>query len=125
MILVDTSIWIEHLRSGYPELERCLGAGRVLGHPWVTGELALGHLDQREAIVALLHGLPQAEVATPSEVLALSNGQRLYGTGIGYVDAQLIAATMITAEASMLWTADRRLGSAASELGYAYVEAGS
>lgn len=65
MILVDTSIWVDHLRSGNPGLVRLLEDGRVLAHPWVTGELALGHLTRRAEILGLLRNLPQATVATP------------------------------------------------------------
>ena len=71
MILVDTSIWIDHLRTGDPELGELLRDGQVLAHPWVTGELALGHLSRRSEILGLLHNLPQATVATDDEVLTL------------------------------------------------------
>lgn len=121
MILVDTSVWVEHLRSGHVGLQGQLEAGQVLCHPWVVGELALGHLGDREKIIALLQGLPQAAVATPVEVLSLIERRGLGGSGIGYVDAQLLASAMITREASKLWTADRRLLTVASDLGYAFV----
>ncbi|MCC6793002.1 MAG: type II toxin-antitoxin system VapC family toxin [Thermomicrobiales bacterium] len=124
MILVDTSVWIEHLRTGHAELERQLELGRVLGHPWVTGELALGRLDDRETIIALLEGLPTAAVATPIEVLSLIDDRRLHGTGIGYVDANLLASALITPEASALWTLDRPLAAVTSELGYEFVGTG-
>lgn len=124
MILVDTSVWIEHLRTGHGELEHQLELGRVLGHPWVIGELALGHLDDRETIIALLKALPAAAVATPVEVLSLIDDRRLHGSGIGYVDANLLASAMITPGASALWTLDRPLGAVASELGYEFAGAG-
>ena len=86
-----------------------------MGHPWVVGELALGHLSQRHEVIRLLGSLPQATVATNDEVMTLIERHRLYGLGIGYVDAQLLAATQLTAEAA-LWTADRQLAAAAARL---------
>lgn len=118
MILVDTSIWIDHLRYGQPSLARLLDDGLVLGHPWVVGELSLGRLAQRHEVIGLLDGLPQATVATDEEVMTLINRHQLYGLGIGYVDVQLLAATQLTADAA-LWTADRRLVAAASRVGCA------
>lgn len=117
MILVDTSIWVEHFRSGHVGLQRQLEAGQILCHPWVIGELSLGHLDSRDEIVTLLQGLPQAAVATPVEILSLIERRQLFGVGIGYVDAQLIASAMITEGISGLWTGDRRLRAVASDLG--------
>ncbi len=121
MILVDTSIWVEHLRSEHAGLQHHLEDGRVLCHPWVVGELALGSLDDREEFLNLLQRLPQATVATPVEILTLIEQRGLGGSGIGYVDAQLLASAMISREASKLWTADRRLQRVASDLGYAFV----
>lgn len=119
MILVDTAAWIDHFRAGDPLLTRLLERGEVLGHPWVTGELALGHLRARGEILRLLGHLPQATVATAAEVLAFIERHELFGLGIGYVDAQLLAATRLTHDAR-LWTLDRRLGAAAERLGAAY-----
>ncbi len=115
MILVDTSVWVDHLRAGEPALVHLLDHGLVLAHPWVTGELALGHLSQRQDILGLLTGLPSAEIATDAEVLGLIEAEQLYGLGIGYVDAQLLAATRLTADAR-LWTADKRLAVVARRL---------
>jgi predicted nucleic acid-binding protein len=115
VILVDTSIWIEHFRAGHSALEPLLDDGRVLGHPWVIGEIALGHLSRRQEILALLGALPQAAVATPAELLALIENRELSGRGIGYVDAQLLAATLLTPD-TRLWTHDRHLARAASVL---------
>jgi predicted nucleic acid-binding protein len=116
VILVDTSVWVDHLRAGEPALVHLLDHGLVLAHPWVTGELALGHLSQRQDILGLLTGLPSAEIATDAEVLGLIEAEQLYGLGIGYVDAQLLAATRLTADAR-LWTADKRLAVVARRLG--------
>ena len=118
MILVDTSIWVDHLTTGHPILTELLERGVVLGHPWVIGELALGRLSRRAEISGLLTSLEQATVATPDEVLTLIDRHELYGMGIGYVDAQLLAATRLTRDAA-LWTADQRLATAASRLGCA------
>lgn len=118
MILADTSVWIEHLRRGDSALAELLEHGSVLGHPWVVGELALGHLAERRSILRLLSNLPQATVATPVEVLALVERHALQGTGIGYVDAQLLAAVLLTPDA-LMWTHDKRLAAAAAHLGRA------
>ena len=108
MILVDTSVWIDHLRAGDAALAELLEAGRVLAHPFVTGELALGNLRQRDIILGALHDLPQAKVATHDEVFRFIAENTLYGLGIGYVDAHLLAAVRLTPGAS-LWTRDQRL----------------
>lgn len=108
MILVDTSIWIDHFRSGDADLSRLLDNNAVLGHPWVTGEIALGNLRHRDEVIGLLRGLPQASVADDDEVLRLIDREALYGAGIGYVDAQLLTATRLTPDAT-LWTRDKRL----------------
>lgn len=119
MILVDTSVWVDHLRAGNATLTNLLQRDAILAHPWVVGELALGNLRQRDEVIALLMGLPQATVATTTEILALIEQEQLYGTGIGYVDAQLLAATRLTGDTA-LWTADRRLVAAAARLGCAF-----
>lgn len=116
MILVDTSVWINHFRVGDPNLAALLQDGYVLAHPWVIGELALGQLSQRTEILGLLHNLPHANVASDAEVLNLIESRHLCGLGIGYVDTQLLAATMLTAGAG-LWTRDKRLAAVAAEFG--------
>lgn len=118
MILVDTSVWIDHFRRGEIALAELLNASLVLGHPFVTGELALGWLQQRDIILSALQDLPQALVATDDEVLHFISHHTLYGAGIGYVDAHLLAAVRLTAGAS-LWTRDKRLLAAAVKLGVA------
>ena len=118
MILVDTSVWVDHLRARDAALVGLLDAGEVLGHPFVLGELALGSLRQRKLVLTSLEDLPQASVATDPEVLNFVERQRLYGFGIGYVDAHLLAAARLTPDAS-LWTRDRRLHEAAVRLGVA------
>jgi predicted nucleic acid-binding protein len=119
VILVDTAVWIDHFRAGDRQLTELLDRSVVLAHPWVIGELALGNLRNRAEILRLLADLPQATIAMPAELLALIEHRQLYGIGIGYVDAQLLAATMLT-DGATLWTRDRRLHAAAQQLEVAY-----
>lgn len=116
MILVDTSVWIDHLKNGDAVLTDLLGTGGVLAHSFVTGELALGSLRQRRAVLESLRDLPQAAIASDDEVMVLIEREQLYGLGIGYVDAHLLAAARLTSGA-LLWTRDRRLRQAAMQLG--------
>lgn len=122
MILVDTSVWVDHLRNGDEVLARLLDAGRVLVHPFVIGELSLGNLRQRAMVLGALSDLPQAAVATDAEVGHFIERQALFGRGLGYVDAHLLAAVRLTAGTSM-WTRDKRLHALAAELGLASSEA--
>jgi predicted nucleic acid-binding protein len=116
MILVDTSVWIEHLRHDLPELQRVLLAGEAISHPMVIGEVAMGNLRQRDAILGYLGDLPRAQVATDDEVLDFISRERLHGLGVGYIDAHLIASTLLTPGAR-LWTHDRRLAALSGRLG--------
>jgi len=118
MILVDTSVWIDHLRSGDTVLAALLERGQVLAHPFVVGELALGSLRQREVVLESLQNLPQVKVATDMEVLHFISSHALFGLGIGYVDIHLMAAVQLTPGTS-LWTRDKRLHAAAETLGFA------
>ena len=118
MILVDSSVWIDHLRKEDERLIELLAAEQVLGHPFVTGEIALGNLKRRDAVLADLRDLRQAAVATEDEVLDLINRLPLFGRGIGYVDAHLLAAVRLTPDAT-LWTAEKRLRAVSAELGLA------
>ena len=117
MILVDTPVWVEHLRRGLPRLATLLQEGEVLIHPWVIGELACGHLRNRADVLELLQGLPAAVVASDSEVLLLIEREQLMGRGIGYVDAHLLASTKLSH--TKLWSQDRRLDAVAQERGLA------
>jgi predicted nucleic acid-binding protein len=119
VILVDTTIWIGHLRRGDRRLAALLDGAEVLGHPSVSGELALGDLAGRDDVLRLLDHLPQATPATAAEVRVVVDAHGLHGHGIGYVDAQLLAATLLT-EGATLWTRDRRLRAAAGRAGVAY-----
>jgi predicted nucleic acid-binding protein len=119
VILVDTSIWVDHLRDGDAALVTVLEQGQALAHPWVTGELALGHLRDRAAVLQLLDQLPRAVVASAAELLTFVEHHKLFGLGVGYVDAQLLASARLTEDAE-LWTRDRRLHAVADRLGLAY-----
>ncbi len=118
MILVDTTIWVDHLRSIDPGLSHLLTTEQVLGHPFVVGELALGRLPRRKEILSSLIKLPQANIASDTEVLEFIDMNGLVGSGVGYVDIHLLAAVRLTPGAGF-WTRDRRLVSAAQRLGYA------
>ena len=116
MILVDTSVWVDHLRRGDAQLAGLLDQGAVLMHPFVLGEIACGSLTDRPSLLALLQQLPAAAVAEGSEVLGFIERRKLHGRGIGYVDVHLLASVVLTADAR-LWTRDKRLRSAADALG--------
>ena len=113
MILVDTSVWVEHLRRGLPRLATLLQGGEVRIHPSVIGELACGNLRNRQQVLELLQGLPAATVASDAEVLLLIEREQLMGRGIGYIDAHLLAAARLSH--CRLWTQDRRLAVVAEE----------
>ena len=119
MILVDTSVWIDHLRNGNKQLGYLLNGVEVLGHPFVTGELACGNMNNRSEVLELLAKLPTASVATPDETLFLIEQHQLMGSGIGYIDAHLLASVSLTAPAK-IWTLDKRLSRVAIELGVAH-----
>jgi len=119
MVLVDTSVWIDHLRVGDRTLSGLLEGGSVLSHPWIIGEVALGNLRDRAEVLGLLGALPKAAVATDDEVRWLIDHQALHGTGIGWVDAQLLASVKLTPGARA-WTKDKRLAKQAERLGHAF-----
>lgn len=116
MILVDTSVWLDHLRANNERLSELLMDGQVLVHPFVTGELTLENLINRDEVLMMMQDLPQATMATVSEVLGLIKVQNLFGLGIGYIDAHLLASVLLV-PGSRLWTHDKRLRSAATQLG--------
>lgn len=115
MILVDTSVWIDHLRVGEPLLVELLNANRVLTQPFVIGELACGNLNNRKTVLSLLRKLPMARLATDDEVLFFVERYGLMGRGIGYIDAHLLAAVSLTGTVR-LWTRDKRLGAVAESM---------
>lgn len=117
-LVVDTAIWIDHLRRPEPRLVRAMRERRARVHRFVLAEVALGSLKDRTATMRGLDRLERATEARHEEVMGLIERERLYGTGIGYVDAHLLASTLLTPGAT-LWTLDRRLGEAAERLGMA------
>lgn len=114
MTLVDTSVWVDHLRNGNQRLRSLLQEEQVLTHPFIIGELACGSLRNREEILGLLKALPEARVAEHQELLAFVERRGLYGRGIGWIDAHLLASALLSGVA--LWTVDRQLARVASAL---------
>lgn len=119
MILVDTSVWVRHLNSEVRALSALLDAGEVSSHPFILGEIALGNLRRRDALLNDLRLLHQAAIATHDEVLDLIERQKLFGRGIGFVDAHLLAAARLS-EGMRLWTFDKKLSAAATQLDIAF-----
>ena len=117
MILVDTSVWVDHLRLNLPLLADLLDAGEVTTHPFILGELACGNLSNRKEILALLVSLPPVTIATHAEALLLVEAHKLHGQGIGWIDVHLLASAMLTG--IPLWTRDRKLHAATKALGIA------
>jgi len=107
MVLIDTSVWIQHFRKVEPALVERLSEGNVLIHPFVSGELACGNLRNRATILNDLNALPPAQVASDSEVIRLVEKRRLWGQGLGWVDVHLLASALLSHCA--LWTFDRKL----------------
>jgi hypothetical protein len=118
MLLVDTSIWIDHFRKENPQLSASLGRRQVLIHDFVLGELALGGALRFSEIAQDLSDLPHATIAAPAEVMRLISRKALAGSGIGYVDAHLVASTLLTPD-SRLWTSDKKLRAVAEQLSIA------
>lgn len=113
MTLVDTSVWIDHLRGGSDRLVALLEANTVLVHPFITGELACGNLKNRDQVLADMQQLPQAIVASDSEVLRFIDAQQLMGAGVGYIDVHLLASAALTPGAE-IWTRDKTLAGIAA-----------
>jgi predicted nucleic acid-binding protein len=116
-VLADTSVWIDHWRRGNPQLAQLLAGSAVLIHPFVLGEIALGQVMSRAGVLADLATLESPRVAEHHEVLALLERSRLWGRGIGWVDAHLLASALL--DRIRLWTLDARLARVARELGVA------
>lgn len=121
MILADTSVWIDHLRSGEPLLIEFLEGGAIAMHPFVLGELACGNLKNRRETLRLLGDLPAAPVATDSEAREFIERRDLMGRGVGYIDIHLLASTVLAGSAR-LWTRDKRLAAIAADLGVDFDE---
>ena len=118
MVLVDTSVWVKHLRDGEPVLEDLLEEGHVLCHPFIVGELACGDLKKRTEILALLQALPMAVSAEHGEVLRFIENNRLMAKGLGFIDMHLLASALLSG--LQLWTLDKKLQQAALKLGLAF-----
>lgn len=119
MILVDSSVWIDHLRVADDVLVAALGDGTVLAHPYVLGELACGSLKDRGKVLTFLGKLPMASIATDVEARAFIEQHALMGRGVGYLDIHLLASVTLERDAK-LWTRDRRLNDIAQRLGLAH-----
>ncbi|HXY06766.1 MAG TPA: type II toxin-antitoxin system VapC family toxin [Terriglobales bacterium] len=116
MILADTSVWIDHFRSGNKDLQKALNQGQIVIHSWIIAELALGSLRERVKTLAMLDLLPQVRVAQLSELRVMIEARRLYNLGIGLTDAQLIASVFLNPP-TLLWTRDKPLRRVAAALG--------
>ena len=115
MVLVDTSVWVEHLRRRDARLTALLESAEVLTHPFVIGELACGNLARRQEVLGALRALPGAPVAQDTEVLDFIGAHRLQGRGLGFIDIHLLASARLAG--FPLWSADKHLAAVAEELG--------
>ena len=118
MVLVDTSVWVSHLRDGNVGLEKLLNDGEVVRHPFIVGELACGNLKNRDKIFLYLQSLPVAILAEDEEVLKFVENNQLMGKGLGYIDVHLIASAVLTDVA--LWTFDKTLDTFTKKIGISY-----
>lgn len=119
MVLVDTSVWVSHLRDNEPALRTLLDEGGVYCHPFIVGELSCGSLKNRTRIISLLQALPVSRVAEHQEVLSFIENHSLQGKGLGYIDMHLLASALLTG--IPLWTLDKNLDSCASRLGCRHI----
>lgn len=122
MVLVDTSVWVSHLRQGHPGLAALLNDGDVACHPCIVGELACGNLKNRAVILSLLEALPMETALDHEEVLSFIENHRLMGKGLGYVDVHLLASAVLSR--LPLWTLDRQLQQVADVLHVRYPDDG-
>ncbi len=118
MVLVDTSVWVSHLRQGNEELQKLLYSGEVVCHPFIVGELACGNLKNRHEILTYLQSLPMTILAEDEEVLKLIENNQLVGKGLSYIDVHLIASTVLSNV--LLWTLDKTLGKFTEKIGISY-----
>jgi predicted nucleic acid-binding protein len=118
MVLVDTSVWVDHLREGDPGLRTLLNDGQVAMHPWIIGELACGNLSDRQRVLALFRSLPATVIASEDNAHRLLEDRKLAGIGIGWIDIHLLASSLLSS--TQLWTRDRRLRSVAGQLGLSF-----
>jgi predicted nucleic acid-binding protein len=118
MMLVDTSVWVRHLREGYPHLQDLLNDGHVMCHPYIVGELACGNIKNRREVLSLLQHLPMATVAHHEEVLRFIGSNHLMGKGLGYIDVHLSASALLARVP--IWSYDKKLNEANETLGISY-----
>ena len=118
MVLVDTSVWVSHLRHGNEDLRELLHDGEVVCHPFIVGELACGNLKNRHEILTYLQSLPMTILAEDEEVLKFIENNQLMGKGLGYVDVHLIASAVLTSV--LLWTLDKTLDKFTEKIGINY-----
>jgi predicted nucleic acid-binding protein len=118
MVLVDTSVWVSHLRDGNVGLEKLLNDGDVISHPFIVGELACGNLKNRREILTSLQSLPMTTVAGDEEVLKFIENYQLMGKGLGYIDVHLMASALLSDVP--LWTLDKTLDKFAKKIGISY-----
>jgi len=118
MVLVDTSVWVAHLRKGNIGLEALLNEGHVVCHPFIIGELACGNLKNRSEILSLLYALPMATHAEHDELMQFIENHSLMGKGLGYIDMHLLASAILSKVP--LWTLDKKLNQVSLRLGLAY-----
>jgi len=122
MMLVDTSIWVEHLRSGNVHLKSLLEEGEVVCHPFIIGELACGNMKNRKEVISLLQALTATKVATDDEIMHFIEANHLMGVGLGLVDVHLLASSLLSNV--QLWTVDKNLIAAATQLNIKYTYKG-
>ncbi len=118
MILVDTSVWVDHFRNGNTKLEKLLNSEDVVCHPFIIGELACGNLKNRKEILSLLQSLPAVDTADNHELLLFIDNHKLAGTGLGLIDAYLLSSAMLNNV--LLWTLDNKLKREADRLNVEY-----
>ena len=114
MVLVDTSVWITHFRSGNSKLQKLLQEGKVACHPFIIGELACGNISNRAEILSLMQSLPMLDTVEHEELLIFIEQKQMMGKGLGFVDVHLMAAALLAG--IPLWTQDRKLKQACSQL---------
>lgn len=119
MVLVDTSVWVSHLRDGNPHLEHLLYKGEVVCHPFIIGELACGSIKNRDEILSLLQSLPMAISPEHDEVLQFIESNALMGKGLGYIDVNLLASAILTDVP--IWTLDKKLRLVSSAMSINYI----
>jgi hypothetical protein len=118
MVLVDTSVWVSHLRHGNEDLQKLLDDGQVVCHPFIVGELACGNLKKRHEILTYLQSLPMTILAEDEEILKFIENNQLMGMGLGYIDVHLIASAVLANV--LLWTLDKTLDKFTEKIGINY-----